>query len=105
MAVALGSAAFPPSVVFGRCSDAAVMTGVDAGRMMRYGSERSGQLLLRAWVEGESAHGLRVRIICIYPLGEPSASVAATVETTCAIVRNWLNELIKAGSVAEPPPA
>lgn len=67
--------------------------------MTRPSSDRSGTLLLRAWVE-ESQRGLRVRIIQIYPGGEPSTSVAASVETTCAIVENWLYELLRADSTS-----
>jgi hypothetical protein len=80
------------------------MADVNAGCMMRHGRERSGQLLLRAWVEGESANGLRVRIIRVNPRGEPSATAATTVETTCAIVQSWLNDLLGEGETPKPPP-
>jgi hypothetical protein len=80
------------------------MVSVDAGRMTRHGGERSGQLVLRAWVEDGSPYSLRVRIIRVYRRGEPSVMAAATVEATCAIVQNWLDELLGTASTTEPPP-
>jgi hypothetical protein len=84
----------------GRSRDAAVMTVLDAQSMTRPSGERSATLLLRAWVEEESLCGLRVRIIRIHPRGEPSTSVVASVETTCAIVQDWLHELLRPGSAS-----
>jgi hypothetical protein len=85
-------------------SDAAVMAGVDARLMTRNAAQPSGALLLRAWVEGESPHGLRVRVIRIHPSGKTSTTSAGTVEMTCDIVESWLNELLGAGTTPQPPP-
>jgi hypothetical protein len=75
-----------------------VTTGVDARLMTRKAAQPSGALLLRAWVEGDSSCGLRVRIIQIHPSGETSTMSASTIETTCDIVENWLSELLTAGT-------
>src|SRR5262249_31879069 len=86
-------------------SDAAVTTGVDTRLMMRNVAQLSGALLLRAWVEGDSSYGLRVRIIRIHPSGETSTMSARTIEATCDMVENWLGELLRAGTPhAQPPP-
>jgi hypothetical protein len=69
--------------------------------MKRKAGQPSGALLLRAWVEGEPPHGLRVRIIRIHPSGETSTMSAGTVKATCDIVENWLNEMLRAST---PPP-
>ena len=76
-------------------SDASVTTGVDTRLMMRDFAQPSGALLLRVWIEGDSSHGLRVRIIRIHPSGETSTMSARTIETTCDIVENWLSELLR----------
>ena len=78
-------------------SDAAVMAGLDARLMIRNATQPSGALLFRAWVERESSHGLRVRVIRIHPSGETFTMSAGTTETTCNIVESWLNELLEAG--------
>jgi hypothetical protein len=57
--------------------------------------EPSGVILLRAWVEGGSPAGLRVRIIRIHFSGTTSVISAGTVEATCEIVASWLNELLR----------
>jgi hypothetical protein len=61
--------------------------------------ERTGVLVLRAWVEANSDNGLRVRITRTTPGGTTEAviSAAATVDDVCTIVRSWLEELL-------PPP-
>jgi len=71
--------------------------------MNDHGGERSGVLLLRAWLEDGSPRRLRVRIIRLQHHGEPSATAAATVEATCAIVRAWLNELVEENPAAGFP--
>jgi len=84
--------------------DAAVMTpGVDAQGMMENIGEPSGIILLRAWVEGRSPEGLRVRVIRVRHSGTTSISSAGTVEATCEIVANWLNELLREGTTPRPP--
>ena len=74
------------------------MAKVKARRMIRDVSQRSGVLLLRAWVEGESLEGLRVRIIRVEHSGETSTMIAGTIETTCDIVESWLKELLRGGT-------
>jgi hypothetical protein len=79
------------------------MAEVKAGRMIRDVSQWSGVLLLRAWVEGESLDGLRVRVIRVEYSGETSTMIAGTIETTCDIVERWLNELLRGGPDAPAP--
>ena len=64
--------------------------------MVRKKGQRSGVLLLRAWIEEGTPDGLRVRVIKVEQAGEPSAMVAGTVEATCTIVANWLRDLVSA---------
>jgi hypothetical protein len=78
--------------------DTTVTLGVDTRLMIRNVAQPSGALLLRAWVEGDSSHRLRVRIIRIHPAGETSTTSATTKETACEIVEDWLSELLKAGT-------
>lgn len=65
--------------------------------------EPSGVILLRAWVEGGSPDGLRVRVIRIRHSGTKSIISAGTVEATCEIVANWLNELLTDGTTPQAP--
>jgi hypothetical protein len=85
-------------------SDAAVTTDIDTRLMMRNVAQPSEALLLRAWVEGDSPHGLRVRIIRILPSGETSTMSARTIETACDIVENWLSELLRTSTPPSQPP-
>jgi hypothetical protein len=78
--------------------DAAVTTGVNTRLMKRNFAQPSEALLLRAWVEGDSSHGLRLRIIRILPSGETAIMSARTIETACDIVENWLRELLRTGT-------
>jgi hypothetical protein len=60
--------------------------------------ERSGVLVLRAWVEAGGDHSLRVRITRITgtvqdATVEPMSSAFATVDDACTMVRIWLEEL------------
>jgi len=57
--------------------------------------ERTGVLILRAWVEAGKQPALRVRIIQIIHGGivEPMDSSSATIDGVCAEVRGWLQEL------------
>ena len=59
--------------------------------------------MLRAWIEGESLDGLRVRVIRVEHSGETSTTIAGTIETTCQIVEIWLNELLRGGHDAPTP--
>ena len=61
--------------------------------------DRTGVLVLRAWVEGADSQGLRVRIIRMTQsiqgaVVEPVSSASATVDGVCATVRAWLEELV-----------
>jgi hypothetical protein len=57
--------------------------------------ERTGVLVLRAWVEPDDEARLRVRVTRTIRgcTAEPVSSASATVEGVCAIVRDWLEEL------------
>jgi hypothetical protein len=68
--------------------------------------ERTGVLVLRAWVEADGNNGLRVRITRTIPGGttEGVSSAAATVDGVCTMIRNWLEELLH-GRQPLPPPA
>jgi hypothetical protein len=57
--------------------------------------ERSGVLVVRAWIESGASEGLRVRITQILgPREELTETTAATVDQTLALVRSWLEELM-----------
>jgi hypothetical protein len=68
--------------------------------------ERTGVLVLRAWVEADGNNGLRVRIIRTIPGGttEAVSSAAATVDGVCTMVRNWLEELLGERQRLPPSP-
>jgi hypothetical protein len=61
--------------------------------------DRTGVLVLRAWVEPAGDDGLRVRITRTVPGGatEAVSSAAATVDGVCSMVRGWLEELLRGG--------
>jgi hypothetical protein len=64
-------------------------------REMAQIKERSGVLVVRAWIENAAPEGLRVRITQILGPGEEQTeTAAATVDQTLALVRNWLEDLI-----------
>jgi hypothetical protein len=57
--------------------------------------ERSGVLVVRAWIERAGPEGLRVRITQILGPGEEQTeTTAATVDDTLALVRTWLEDLM-----------
>jgi hypothetical protein len=69
--------------------------------------ERTGVLILRAWVEADGDHSLRVRIMCMNGMvdggtAEPVSSTFVTVDGACTMVRVWLEEL-RHGLEALPP--
>jgi hypothetical protein len=70
--------------------------------------ERSQTMILRAWVEADDEHRLRVRVIRLRPdrAGEPEIGAAATIDGVCMLVRAWLEELISDADCgqAEPRP-
>jgi hypothetical protein len=77
------------------------MTGFKAGLMNRRIRERSETLVLRAWMEGDPPHDLRVRITRIHAESASTTTITTTIEATCTFVENWLREL---GANPEPPP-
>lgn len=57
--------------------------------------ERAGVMILRAWVEPDHEHHLRVRIIQLRQ-GQTAGAVVrvfASVDDVCAAIRAWLLEL------------
>jgi hypothetical protein len=88
------------------CNDGAVTGGENTQRMGTIEEERTGVLVLRAWVETDEEPGLRVRIIRLVQgdAAEPLSAASATVDGVCAIVRCWLEELLY-GLEATPPRA
>jgi hypothetical protein len=59
-------------------------------------AERTGVLVLRAWVEGDGEHHLRVRIARTIQgrTTESVTSASVTVEGVCTVVRAWLEDLL-----------
>jgi hypothetical protein len=62
--------------------------------------ERMGVLVLRAWVENR--RHLRVRITHVVGKPKPKVTAAANIEGTCAIITDWLEELLD--SIDHPRP-
>jgi hypothetical protein len=57
-------------------------------------AERTGVLILRAWIEAGEAERLRVRVTqAVGPTNFPDTA-AETIEDTCALVRHWLDGLL-----------
>jgi hypothetical protein len=58
--------------------------------------ERTGVLVLRAWVEAGEEANLRVRIIWLVQgdAAEPVSTAAATIDGVCMTVRSWLEDLL-----------
>ena len=57
--------------------------------------ERSGVLVIRAWIESAAPERLRVRITQILGPGEEQTeTAAATIDQALALVRSWLEDLI-----------
>jgi cell division inhibitor SulA len=67
--------------------------------------ERTGVLVLRAWVEAEGLPGLRVRISRTIQgsQAEPVSTASATIDGVCVVVRDWLEELTQGGTSQVPP--
>lgn len=61
---------------------------------MTAASERSGVLVVRAWIEGETPQ-LKARISHTIDLvrREPESTTASSAEQICAEVRRWLEAL------------
>lgn len=58
--------------------------------------EPVGVLIVRVWIEGGTAVGLRARITELTELrnGEPVTQAAATIDDICAVVRAWLDAFV-----------
>jgi hypothetical protein len=63
--------------------------------MAAIGEERTSLMILRAWVEPDHEHALRVRIIQPYQGdgGGPVVRAFASVDDVCAAIRAWLLDL------------
>jgi hypothetical protein len=63
---------------------------------MAAANERMEVLILRAWVEGDGNHRLRVRITQIVQgrTTKPVTSASVTIEGVCTLVRTWLEDLL-----------
>jgi hypothetical protein len=59
-------------------------------------SERAQVMILRAWVEADSEHSLRVRVTNIAQncAEEPVIRAVTTIDGACVLVRGWLEELL-----------
>jgi hypothetical protein len=57
---------------------------------------RTGVLVVRAWVEGDSSSGLRARVVSTLDVNrnESESRIAASVDDVTGIVRDWLNSLV-----------
>jgi hypothetical protein len=68
------------------------------------GQERTGTLILRAWIEDYGDQTLRVRVTWVIQgrANEPVSSASATVDGVCAIVRDWLEELLREAEPGSP---
>ena len=64
--------------------------------------ERAGVMILRAWVEPEHEHRLRVRLIQFRQGGSPAPVVRVFVsaDEACAVIRAWLLDV---QGCSEPP--
>jgi hypothetical protein len=66
-------------------------------------AERSGVLILRAWVESGEGSSLRIRITGTRDVtggkGSDISEAASTVGQVCDVIRDWLDEL-----ATEPSP-
>jgi hypothetical protein len=63
---------------------------------MSTGEQRTGVLILRAWVEDDADYPLRVRITRTGRdrLTGPVTSASVTIEGTCMVVQAWLEHLV-----------
>jgi hypothetical protein len=58
--------------------------------------DRTGVLVVRVWIEGDSTAGVRARITRTVDIGsrEDAVSIASSVEEIRAIVEAWLEEFV-----------
>jgi hypothetical protein len=66
--------------------------------------EKTGVLVLRAWIEGDPTTGLRVRVTEAVDNAAPEylVATAARIDDVCAGVRGWLEELIARQAPSRP---
>jgi hypothetical protein len=66
-------------------------------------AERTGVLVIRAWIEENGETRLRVRITRTLDVGrrEEISTVAATPEEVTGAVAEWLDSFLQAGPVTE----
>jgi hypothetical protein len=69
-----------------------VMRRVHASRVAASGTERTGILILRAWIEERSTEPLRLRITEVVSGQESTVAMTVTVEDACQAVRHWLEK-------------
>lgn len=70
-------------------------------------SERATAAVLRAWIEADPTHGLRVRVTDVIDLQtgvERIHPVVSSIDAVCAIVRAWLTEFVESAPSPSPPP-
>ncbi len=60
------------------------------------GTESTGILILRAWVEQHSTERLRVRITEVTSDQETPVVRTVSIEGACQAVRNWLETILQA---------
>jgi hypothetical protein len=79
-----------------RPPDNVSVTAQDDTVPMSTGEERTGVLILRAWVEDDDEHPLRVRITrtARESVTEPITSASVTIEAICTVVQDWLEHLV-----------
>ena len=60
-------------------------------------SERAQIMILRAWVEADSQHCLRVRVTNVAQdcADEPVIRAVTTIDGACNLARAWLEELLR----------
>jgi hypothetical protein len=85
----------PPQAPSSRLDDVSV-TAYDDSVHMSTGEERTGVLILRAWVEDNDEHPLRVRITRTARdrMTEQITTASVTIEGICTVVQNWLEHLV-----------
>ncbi|MFK0246933.1 hypothetical protein ACIQUM_19715 [Amycolatopsis azurea] len=60
---------------------------------MKPPEERSGSMVLRAWLEGGKPQALRVRVIFTVGTNDARSLVVSSPEAVHTAVQNWLEEL------------
>jgi hypothetical protein len=65
--------------------------------------DRTGVLILRAWVEGRSGDRLRVRVTQVLDGQESPVTAAANADDVCDQVRRWLTALVESSGTGDTP--